>query len=408
VITRRFVAVALAWVGSLAIAPRMVSAQFPSDISTPITGNWFGISKALSDKGILVNADILIDGSRSLRGGLDTAGSAWRNLFEATVSIDTKPLINFDGGLVFLDFQNQSGRNGSEDLVGDLQIFSNIDADGRTQLAQCWYQQTLFGGVLRIKAGKVDAASEFDKPDNGGQFIHSSAGYSTSIFVIPTYPDPATAFNVFVQPGAGFYVGAGVYDGSLARGVETGAQGPRTFFHDPYDLFYIGEAGRRWTVDDGRLPGRFGFGAWHNTNRFERFDGTKQTGAGGFYALFDQTLYRPAGIPTTDPRGIGLFLMAATSDGAVSQIDGNLGGGIVWTGPIPGRDHDVAGFGIQAAHLSSSAGFKTDHEVAFETFYRVQLTPWFSLKPDMQYIASPGGNGTPDALVATLRIEVDF
>lgn len=40
-------------------------------------------------------------------------------------------------------------------------------------------------------------------------------------------------------------------------------------------------------------------------------------------------------------------------------------------------------------------------------FYKLQITSWASLMPDLQYIIHPGGQ-YPDALVGTLRFTVNF
>jgi carbohydrate-selective porin OprB len=41
-------------------------------------------------------------------------------------------------------------------------------------------------------------------------------------------------------------------------------------------------------------------------------------------------------------------------------------------------------------------------------FYKAQILPWVSVKPDLQYITNPGGTGLDDALVGTVRAEIDF
>lgn len=33
-----------------------------------------------------------------------------------------------------------------------------------------------------------------------------------------------------------------------------------------------------------------------------------------------------------------------------------------------------------------------DHELVFEVSYTAQVTPWWTLQPDFQYIVHPGGN----------------
>jgi porin len=374
-----------------------------------LTG-WLQPRRALSDKGISFDISLTLDGSKNLRGGIDTAGSAWRNLFEATLTVDTKPLFGLDGGKLFIDFQNQSGQNGSNQLVGDVQHFSNVDADGRTQIAQLWYQQTFADGNLRFKIGKVDANSEFEKSDYSGEFLHSSAQFSPTILPLPTYPDPATSFNVFLQSSSGFYGGFGVYDGSLSRGLHTGALGPKTFFRDPRDLFLIAEIGRRWGGDEKGLPGRLALGGWYDANQFSRLNGGFDSAAAGPYFLLDQMLWRPSDIAKDDKddaRGIALFVSGGEADRAISAVQWHLGAGVAWTGPLPKRNRDVLGTGVQAVRFNSAAGLNSNSEVAIETFYRLQITPWACIKPDLQYITTPGGSH-PDAFVATVRFIINF
>ena len=47
------------------------------------------------------------------------------------------------------------------------------------------------------------------------------------------------------------------------------------------------------------------------------------------------------------------------------------------------------------------------HEAVLEWFYKVPLTQWFSLQPDIQYIINPGGDGR-DALAIGLRTVIAF
>jgi carbohydrate-selective porin OprB len=45
--------------------------------------------------------------------------------------------------------------------------------------------------------------------------------------------------------------------------------------------------------------------------------------------------------------------------------------------------------------------------LAIEAFYRLQITGWAMIMPDLQYVVHPGGR-YPNALVGTLRLIVDF
>ncbi len=378
------------------------------------TGNWFGLRDAMGEKGITLEPSIVFDYSKLFSGGRHKYTDATRHVFNVNLSIDTEKLFGLKGGTFFVDFMNINGQNGS-DKVGDFQSFSNIDSPGRTEVAELWYQQMLFDNKLRIKIGKVDANLEFDYVENGCDFvkcdfINSSMGFSPTIFVFPTYPDPAMSFNAFVYPDEHLYMGFGVYDGSGAEGIQTGSRGPKTFFGSPGDLFYIGEAGLNYTLGQQKLTGRIAGGGWWHDGTFNRFDGSQVRGTGGFYALLDQSLWKENPDNTDDQQGIGSFLQYGWANNKVSEAQDHFGAGITYTGAIPNRDDDVCGVGISCVHFTSApaAGFTDSYETSYEAFYKLQLTDWASIKPDLQYIANPGGQGLNHAFVGTVRVEIGF
>jgi porin len=85
-------------------------------------------------------------------------------------------------------------------------------------------------------------------------------------------------------------------------------------------------------------------------------------------------------------------------------IDFSLNAGFTLHEPIFGRDDDTFGIGMGYAHVSSSAS-ALDRAQAFfgtntltqtgETFveatYQIQVTPWWQVQPDFQYVFNPGG-----------------
>ena len=371
------------------------------------TDDWNGLRPDLDDAGILFEANTTADWSKVLRGGLNTEGSTFRHLTNVNLTLDTQRLIGWDGGTVFINFQNHSGPNGSDD-TGDAQGYSNIDSDGRTEIAELWFEQVTPDGLWRIKVGKVEANAEFAYADYAGEFINSSMGFSPTIFMLPTYPDPAMSVNVFVYPSDTLYAGVGLYDGSANEGVLTGPNGPKTFFKNPADLFLIAETGIRWETDN--LPGRIAVGGWWDTGTFTHFDNTSTDQTGGFYLVLDQLLSKENPDLPDDEQGIGMFLQYGYADKNVSLIEHHVGGGLAWTGPIAGRDDDVLGVGVTLVRFTDApgAGLAEDCETEFELFYKAQVLPWASVKPDLQYITNPGGNGVDDALVGTVRIEMVF
>lgn len=355
--------------------------------------------------GLNIKATLTTDWSVNLQGGLNTNGSALRHLLDVAITVDTEVMFGIEGGTVGMLFQNQSGPDASVEDTGDLQVFSNIDADGRTQLAELWYEQTLSDEQLRVTIGKIDVNALFAFVDNGAEFIHSSPGFSPTIVGFPSYPDPAMSASIFYQPDGSVYVGVGLFDGALNEGVRTGSRGPGTFFHEPGDLFIIGETGSRWSSADG-LEGRIGLGAWHHHGTFARFDGGTEDGTTGFYVVFDQALWQKEGHP-----GVSMFAQYGYADDSVSEIGHHAGAGLTARGLFANRSDDLLGLMASLAHLSdeAGAGFTENYELAIELFYKAQINESFSLKPDLQYIIHPGGDAAlKDALVATLRGEFTF
>ncbi|HMB96544.1 MAG TPA: carbohydrate porin, partial [Tepidisphaeraceae bacterium] len=245
---------------------------------------------------------------------------------------------------------------------------------------------------------------------DANNFLNNAMSSTGNILAFPSYPDAATGGEIFVQPCKHFYAGLGIFDGALQDGIQTGKLGPATLFGSPDDLFYIAEAGVNWHLRQN-LPGTLGVGGWHDTANFTRFNGGSDHGTSGFYLVADQTLYRAHPEKEDNPQGMGMFFRYGWADPHVSAIEHNFAGGLSWTGAIPKRDSDVLGIGATCALLSrdSGAGFDDRAETTIEAFYKIQITPWFYVQPDLQYIINPGGIESRDnALVAILRMSIDF
>jgi len=111
-----------------------------------------------------------------------------------------------------------------------------------------------------------------------------------------------------------------------------------------------------------------------------------------------------------DYQGIGAFLVLDAADQRVFGATAHVALGVTWKGAVEGRDADVMGLGASYARFSTwpGAGFRGDGEAAVEAFYKVSVTPFFSVKGDVQYVTNPGGVGADNAVVPTVRVEVKF
>lgn len=370
------------------------------------TDDWGGVRPALDDRGIIVQSSLVYDGTAVLRGGANPRVFASRALLNANVTLDLSRLAGWQGATFFANYQNAEGRDGSAD-AGAFQSLSSIDARSLNQVSELWFEQRLADDRVRIKLGKIDASTEFAAVPNGAEFMNASMGYSPTIVGFPTYPDGAFGGLISVRFGEHVYLRGGVFDGATQEGVHTGSRGPSTLFGAPADLFLVGEAGVAWSIEHAALPGSLAVGAWRHTGTFDRLDGNGvEHGTDGLYAVLNQTLWRPAGAGADDVRGLLGFVQLGLADAAVSEVDAHVGLGITWVGPLASRPEDAVGVAATWVNFGDAGG---DDECIVEAFYKVQLTPFFSIKPDVQYVRHPGGDGSiEDALAAGVRCVIDF
>ena len=360
---------------------------------------WLGtLVPRLEDRGIAVDGSYVFDTSAPLSGGIgDEAVS--RGLFDLGVEFDLGTLAGLEGGVVFVEVYSQAGRHGSA-VTGDLQGYSNIDGNNVAQLAELWCEQTLLGGALRCKVGKVDANAEFAYVEAGAEFLNSSAGFSPTIHALPTYPDPAFSLNVFVRPAAGWYAGLGAYNAEDG-GTVSGRRGLTAEFEE---TFLIAEVGYEWEAGTTDRPGRVGLGAWNHSGEFAEFGGGSSQGAAGWFAVAERTVYVEDGAGS---QGLTLFAQLGLAGAEVSEVQRHLAAGALYTGLWPGRDQEPSGIYLSHAALSEEAGSGlSGRELAIEVFHTFRLRSWLSIQPDLQLIIDPSGRSDiHDVLVGTLRLE---
>jgi porin len=105
------------------------------------------------------------------------------------------------------------------------------------------------------------------------------------------------------------------------------------------------------------------------------------------------------------------------ANGDINEVDSYLGGGLVYTGLIKGRDKDEIGFAVARAGLGAGAQYEGalagrqigGAETDLEATYRYAFKDWLNIQPDLQYVIDPHGDlHTPDALVVGLRLAFTY
>lgn len=365
------------------------------------------LRERLQALGITLGANWQMEGFRNFRGGVRTDQTIAASTLDLDLTFATDRLLHLPEGEFYIDLEDHAGRNPSDVLVGDLQVFDKQNTMRYLQIFEFWYQQKFFRDVLRLKIGKIDANTEFSVITNGLPFINSSTQVSPTVFVFPTTPDPMPGINLFFQPRDPFYASFGAFYSNSS--VHFGDLSGRPYEIQPTSngAFLIGEAGLQWrSLPNLQHGGDLRLGMWGQTGTFTRLGGSRQQGADGFYAILDQTVWKRESGGLND-HGLRMFLEYGQTDPGVSAVFQHFGGGVTESGFLWDRPRDVWGISPQLARISSGLDTPHSYELAVETFYNFFLTPAVSLQPDLQYVINPGGEYS-DALVGTLRLKVNL
>ena len=116
--------------------------------------------------------------------------------------------------------------------------------------------------------------------------------------------------------------------------------------------------------------------------------------------------------------GLAGWVRAGLANGQINPIANYLGGGLVYTGLIKGRDKDEIGLAIARAGFGSPRpppgpignGQVVDAaETDLEATYRYAVKDWLNVQPDIQYVIDPHGESRiPNAFVLGLRIAFTY
>ena len=364
-----------------------------------------------------VSLDAIYTGEfwQNTKGGL-RRDSRYLDNFDLQLTVDTEKAFGLSGGTFFAYGLVNNGEGFSEDVVGDAQVVSNIDAPYAIRLYELWYEQSLFDDNLSLLLGLYDLNSEFDANDTGALFLNSSHGIGAEIAQTgengpSIFPITSLAFRAAWKVSETITLKAAVLDavpGDPDRPSRTTID-----LSEEEGVLSVFEAS--FAQDGTKLLG----GYWVYSGDFDHLTQTvgpgmalRQDGNDGFYFLAEQKVFSEA----LDPeQGLSVFARYGTAEDDFNQFKSYLGLGAVYTGPIPGRDEDQIGFAIASAEngspykraLAAAGSLTESRETSLELTYRAQITPRLALQPNIQYVINPGTDPALDnALVVGLRAEI--
>jgi len=367
-------------------------------------------SSAGQEKDHSLDASITQDITSNMAGGLKT-GQAQLGLISLDFTLNTEPMNLWGEGRLRVQIQNTYGQRPAEQLVGDLQVFNNIENGNYTYLHQFWYKQEM--GDFWLLAGKHDLNEQFFAGELAGSYINSSFG----IMPVASLNVPVSIFPSTTLGLIGHYAidqkwsfQAAVYNG-IPGEITRSNFGMDLNLSLSHGLFYIGEVHLQHLSD--WTDGTYKLGVFHHSGFFASLTqpGIKQKGASGIYLLADQKLYNA---DEGEDKGLGAFMQLGYSpdNSSINDIYGALG--FNYRGLLSRDRKDELGLALAQASIHNSLPQMTGYsfyscETVAELTYQYPLTDQLMIQPDIQYIIHPGMAVQRDnAWAGTLRITWNY
>ena len=406
-----------------------------------MTGDWGGERTRLIEQGIDIKADYVGEMGANLHGGYNNDKTArYSDQFGLGVALDLQKLWGWDNTQAKIQLTNRNGQNISNDRVGDPRagtLSSSQEVYGRghmVRLTQLWIQHQFLDGKLDVKAGYFGEGEDFNTFPCEFQnlaFCGSQVGnWATNVWY--NWPVSQAALRVKYNITPELYAQIGAYNQNPSQlehgnGFKLSGSGTKGTVL-PVELV--------WSPKVNDLPGEYRVGYYKSTAPADDVkvnittdgeDYRVRDSKHGYWFVVQQQLTSHNGDAA---RGLHIAANATFHDKATNIVDNYQSLMLVYKGPFDARPKDDIGIGAARIHvnddvkksaelINASIGV-TDYsdasysplrstEYNYELNYGFHVTNWLTVRPNLQYIAHPGGVDKVDnALVAGLKIQSTF
>lgn len=385
---------------------------------TGATGNWGGWRSRLSEEGVSLFASYESESAGNPVGGEDHKFRYTHNI-GAGIALDLGKLL----GLRDTYFLASASQRTGNALSNDIPNFFNVQqlyGHQTIRLVDLAIEKLLFDGKLDIVGGRINALDDFA---TSPLYCYAQnlgfCGNPLSIPVnasVPSYPGAAWGIRARYQLLPELYSMTGVYNTYLHfrddnfHGVDfsirhnSGVAIMEEVGYSPAPLRQLG------------YPGTIKFGGMYDSEPRLQFESGQYRGGTWQIYLTDQQrlLRRPEGATYTH-QGLWGFLSLTYAPPKMNQLEYFTNAGLLYFGLIPGRPKDELGlFGVWGQFSSDLAASQRvsnqpimTHESIIEANYTYNVTPSFSVQPDIQGVFRPQGTGQiSNTLVLAVQVTV--
>lgn len=281
-------------------------------------------------------------------------------------------------------------------IMDDLSLFSNVnfnayDIKGEFRLHKYWLDGYLFDKQLFLLVGKEDPTKRISQNkyalDDDRQFLNTMFDTSSAMEYPPDYTYMIHSLvrpkNMdFLEWEFNYFKGDSTSRNIFDHGIFTNQLNlkPELFFG----------------LDPAQWAGNYRFCGWVNTRNHTKLldDASEKNWNYGFGMSIDQMITDVFGVFSRFGWQRPDLISLTGNNGATIDLSWSTGGQM--TGKFWGREKDIIAFAVGQSFPSDDydkAGFPSNPEGHFETYYRWQVNDFLQLSPDIQAIWNPNGVG---------------
>ena len=394
----------------------------PQPFSEDLFLDWRDLRSLLRDLGVDFRIGYVSETATNVQGGPE---ELWRYTDQWTflTQFDLQKLLGIDAAVFRVVITDRNGRDLSQDAhLNTLQLVQEVYGRDQTwRWTQVWYDQQYFKGKLDWKVGRLTEGEDFAAFSCEFQNLTFCGAQPGNLVGSYWYNWPVSQWGTRLKAlVTGFgYVQIGAFEVNPnyllnKYGMDLGRPPDATGVLAPLEL--------AWLPTFYGRSGSYKVGGWYNSSTApDVVSNTMHHGQYGSYLSFEQRLTSPESGDTR--RGLSVFLNATYADRRTSTLDSQIALGLLYTGPWAARPRDEIGLAVGETHVNSRIGAMErlqntlgtaqlpvqSEEWASELFYNLNVDGWLDLRPNVQYVAQPGGVArSPSDVIIGLKLAINL
>jgi porin len=353
--------------------------------------------------------------ARNVSGGIRQDSDYAQDIYFGT-ELDLERLLGWKGTTFRLSGIDRAGNSIDESVGGVYSVMQLVG--GQTYfLYGVSLEKEWWNDRLSLKFGRITATDDFAGSPLYSYYLNNSInGQIRAVLfdgVMTSYPFPVWGTRFAYRPMPGFEAKIGVYQ--LTKNMfDPDEHGVDFAFKGSDGISVFTELD--WLNDWNGKPGHFAIGV--NSVSFHMPEFTSNDTIDSFFRYYlqaDQQVYQES---AGSDQGLTLFLtFAYTTQQQAALMHYQTSMGAIYKGLFAGRPDDRLILGATYGRLSTDYADQQQalgngnptYELPLELGYRVQLTKFAYIQPDIQYVIHPGGSGDiPNATVLGTQFGASF